>query len=62
MRFALLLVLLSMSLAAQVDGQSGLTATRNQLGQVFFCQLVYNKPEVKTRLYGFNIEQCDQAE
>ena len=29
--------------------------------QVMFCQRIYKMPEVKTRLYNFDTEQCDMA-
>lgn len=56
------LTLFTASLTAQDDGPPDTTTTRDQWGQVMFCQRIYKMPEVKPRLYGFDIEQCDKAE
>lgn len=56
-----LLVLLPVSLVAQDDSQLNWIETRDQWGQVLFCQAIYKMPEVKTRLYEFDIEQCEKA-
>lgn len=65
MRFRMLCtlfpILFSVPLAAQDDGQINWTETKDQWGQVLFCQLIYKMPEVKTRLYSFDVEQCDIA-
>lgn len=37
------------------------TKTREQWGQLLFCQRIYTLPEVKARLYSFDVEQCNQA-
>lgn len=57
----LFLVLFSVPLAAQNQDQANWIKTKDQWGQVMFCQLIYKMPEVQTRLYGFDIEQCDKA-
>jgi len=56
------LILFSASLIAQDDGPPDWTMTKDQWGQVMFCQRIYKMSEVKPRLYGFDIEQCDKAE
>lgn len=56
-----LLVLFSAPLAAQ-DAQSlDWTTAKDKWGQLILCQRIYKMPEVKTRLYSFDIEQCDKA-
>ena len=60
--FILPLTLFSASIIAQDDGAPDWTVTKDQWGQVMFCQRIYKLPEVKPRLYGFDIEQCDKAE
>jgi len=57
----MLLVFFPVSLIAQDDTQLNWTGTRDQWGQVLFCQAIYKMPEVKTRLYSFDIEHCDKA-
>ena len=57
----ILLFLFPVSLAAQELDSSNWTQTKDQWGQVMFCQLIYKMPEVKTRLYSFDTEQCDMA-
>ena len=56
------LTLFTASLTAQDDGSPDWTRTKDEWGQVMFCQRIYKMPEVKPRLYGFDIEQCDKAE
>jgi hypothetical protein len=56
-----LLFLFPAALVAQNDAQLKWIADKDQWGQVLFCQAIYKMPEVKTRLYGFDIEQCDKA-
>ena len=56
-----LLLLLPIALVAQDDSQVNWTETKDQWGQVLFCQAIYKMPEVKTRLYEFDVEQCDKA-
>lgn len=55
------LFLFSVQLTAQEPDSSNWTQTKDQWGQVMFCQLIYKMPEVQTRLYSFDIEQCDKA-
>lgn len=57
----LFLVLFSVPLAAQDEHQADWIKTKDQWGQVMFCQLIYKMPEVQTRLYSFDIEQCEKA-
>ncbi|MDX2481495.1 MAG: hypothetical protein QNK24_14320 [Desulfuromusa sp.] len=57
----MLLVLFPVPLVAQDDAQLNWIETKDQWGQVLFCQAIYKMPEVKTRLYGFDVEQCDKA-
>jgi len=46
--------------AADVD-QLSPTELKDKWGQVIFCQKIYKMPEVRTRLYDFDFEQCDAA-
>ena len=55
------LFLFSVPLTAQEIDSSNWTQTKDQWGQVMFCQRIYKMPEVKTRLYNFDTEQCDMA-
>jgi hypothetical protein len=57
----MLLVLFPVPLIAEDDAQLNWVETKDQWGQVLFCQAIYKMPEVKTRLYGFDVEQCDKA-
>lgn len=57
----LMLFLLSSALSAQDIDTPGWTKTRDNWGQLLFCQRIYTLPEVKTRLYSFDTEQCDKA-
>ena len=56
-----LMVGLSTPLAAQDTGQPGWTETKDKWGQLLFCQHIYKMPEVQSRLYSFDIDQCDKA-
>ena len=58
----LLLVGLSPPLIAQDADQADWTETKDKWGQLLFCQRIYTIPDIKSRLYGFDIEQCDKAE
>ena len=58
----LLLVGLSPPLIAQDSDQPDWTETKDKWGQLLFCQRIYTIPDIKSRLYGFDIEQCDKAE
>ena len=57
----LTLLVLPVQLTAQDDTQHNWTRFKEKWGQVLFCQAIYKMPEVKTRLYSFDIEQCDKA-
>jgi len=57
----LVLLLSPIELIAQDDAQPDWTRTKEQWGQVLFCQAIYKMPEVKTRLYSFDVEQCNKA-
>jgi hypothetical protein len=41
--------------------QLSATETYQKWGQVLFCQRIYTLPGVKSRLYDFDVEHCDQA-
>jgi hypothetical protein len=41
--------------------QLSATETYEKWGQVLFCQRIYTLPQVRTRLYDFDVEHCDQA-
>ena len=56
-----IMVLFPVPLVAQDDAQLNWIETKDQWGQVLFCQAIYKMPEVKTRLYSFDVEQCDRA-
>jgi len=46
----------------QVDvAQLSATETYQKWGQVLFCQRIYTQPGVISRLYDFDVEDCDQA-
>jgi hypothetical protein len=57
----ILLQLLSFPIAAQNTDELGWTETKDKWGQLIFCQRIYKLPEVKVRLYSFDVEQCDKA-
>ena len=57
-----LLALLSAPLAAQIDNLPDWTRVKEEWGQVMFCQRIYKMPVVKSRLYDFDMEQCNKAE
>jgi hypothetical protein len=56
-----LLVLFSAPLTAQDAESLDWTTTKDKWGQLILCQRIYKMPEVKPRLYSFDIEQCDKA-
>lgn len=56
-----LLVLFASPLLAQDEDQLSRTEFKDKWGQVIFCQRIYKMPEVKPRLYSFDVEQCDKA-
>ena len=59
--FTFLLLLPWLPLEAQDVDQLSWTEIREKWGQVLFCQRIYKMPEVKPRLYDFDIEQCNSA-
>lgn len=59
--FSLLLILSSTPLAAVDLDQLSKTDIKEKWGQVIFCQTIYKMPEVKPRLYDFDIEHCNKA-
>lgn len=59
--FTSLAVLLSSSVAAKDAGSLDWIETKEELGQVLFCQRIYKRPEVRPRLYSFDIEHCEKA-
>lgn len=61
MTITALLVFLSPTLSADDVGQLNMVETKEKWGQVLFCQRIYQLEEVKSRLYDFDIEQCNQA-
>ena len=58
-----LISLVASPLAANDDENGQLTRTefKDKWGQVLFCQKMYTMPEVRSRLYDFDTEQCDAA-
>lgn len=61
MLFAIFLVLFSVPLAAEEEEPLDWTTTKEKWGQLIFCQRIYKMPGVKSRLYDFDIEQCEKA-
>jgi len=61
MAIIILLLLFSTPLAAVDIDQLSWTETKDKWGQLLFCQRIYNMPEVQSRLYSFDVEQCDKA-
>jgi hypothetical protein len=59
--FIVLLVLPWVPLKAQDVDQLSWTEIKDKWGQVLFCQRIYKMPEVRPRLYDFDIEQCNTA-
>ena len=57
----LILLLFPVQLIAQDNYQADWTRLKEHWGQVLFCQAIYKMPEVKTRLYSFDVEQCNKA-
>lgn len=57
----ILAVFSPVQLMAEEQAQLSWTEFKDQWGQVLFCQAIYRMPEVKTRLYGFDVEQCNKA-
>jgi hypothetical protein len=58
---SLLLVSFSTSIYATDFDQLSTTETIQKWGRVLFCQGIYKMPEVRTRLYDFDIEHCNKA-
>lgn len=59
--FTVLLTLFSTPLLAVDLDQLSWTETKEEWGQVLFCQRIYQRPEVQSRLYSFDVEHCDKA-
>ena len=57
----LLMSVMSNPLAAQDPDALSSVETKDKWGQLIFCQRIYKMPEVKSRLYDFDVEQCDKA-
>ena len=57
----LLMLAPSKSPAAQDPDDLSAVETKDKWGQLIFCQKIYKMPEVKSRLYDFDVEQCDKA-
>ena len=55
----MLLILSPLTLTAQ-DAPERIKI-KDEWGQVLFCQAIYKMPEVQTRLYAFDLEQCEEA-
>jgi len=58
---SLLISLFTQPLAAIDIDQISETEFKDKWGQVIFCQSIYKMPEVKPRLYSFDLEQCNAA-
>ena len=61
MLIATFIVLFSTPLAAEDEEPLDWTTTKEKWGQLMFCQRIYKMPGVKSRLYDFDIEQCEKA-
>lgn len=61
MLFLLVMFLFTAPLAAQDNDQARWIEAKDKWGQVLFCQTIYKMPEVQTRLYDFDVKQCDEA-
>lgn len=61
MALTALAVLFSSPLAAGDIDQPSWDETRAEWGQLLFCQRIYQLPAVGSRLYDFDVEQCDKA-
>lgn len=59
--YTVLPVSFSGPLLAQDIDQLSWDKTYEEWGQVLFCQRIYKLPEVKPRLYSFDVEHCDKA-
>lgn len=57
----LLLVFFTAPVVALDVDQLSWTETKEKWGQVIFCQRIYKIPEVQSRLYSFDVEQCNSA-
>lgn len=58
---ATFIVLVSAPLSAEDEEPLDWTTTKEKWGQLMFCQRIYKMPGVKSRLYDFDIEQCEKA-
>jgi hypothetical protein len=58
---SLLITMIAQPVAAVDIDQISETEFKEKWGQVIFCQSIYKMPEVKPRLYSFDLEQCDAA-
>ncbi len=58
---AMLVCFFAPPLAAADTDQLSPTELKDKWGEVIFCQKIYKMPEVRSRLYDFDIEQCDAA-
>jgi len=58
---ALLACCFSSPLTARDTNQLSPVEFKDKWGQVIFCQRIYKMPEVRSRLYDFDVEQCDAA-
>jgi len=58
---ALLTCCFSSPLSARDADQLSPIELKDKWGQVIFCQRIYKMPEVLSRLYDFDVEQCDAA-
>ena len=56
-----MLALPALPLPGSAADQSEWVENRESWGRVIFCQHIYKLPEVRVRLYDFDIEQCDKA-
>lgn len=59
--FCVLVFLFATPLAARDIEQNNWVETKDKWGQVLFCQIIYTMPEVKSRLYDFDVRQCEKA-
>lgn len=62
-KISLIFLMLSVSpLTTTADELSATAGLAKEWGQLMLCQRIYRMPEVKPRLYDFDVEQCNSAE
>ena len=60
--FGLLLLMAASPLTSLADNDNDPNLLMEKWGQLMLCQRIYQMPEVRTRLYDFDLERCNSAE